>query len=136
MVLEALQKYSMILRLTKSADLSVELLNTVLPLFKLDLSDPVKGYLVNTVNALSAEKGYKNLLEVAKDEEFTNILIDLKNLSDQQGSGEPSPGFTKSSNGSISIDVESIVKCPHCRKPFSLLDAPGLAEKVGYNVQK
>lgn len=129
MLLAAIKKYQTVMRLTKTVDMDVGLLNSLLGMLKINLPDEIKNHAVKVMNSFAEEKGYKNFLEVVKDDEFLAIAANLGADAAKLGI-DLNEAQEDLDNGQDLIAVESIIKCPHCLKVMAISDAPGLRERL------
>jgi hypothetical protein len=135
MIQDAIDSYKLILRFTSVKKVDLDLINEVLGLLGYTINDSIKEHLVDIVNGLSEEKGYSNLLEVAKDPEFLSTVAALQKDASSLGLNVTKiiehkvPTQTAGTLNEDMIEVDSVIKCPHCALPFSILDAPGVRNR-------
>jgi hypothetical protein len=133
MIQDAIESYKLILRFTSVKTVNLQLIDDILGLLGFEIDNTIKSNLVNVVDGLSKEKGYNNLLEVARDPEFLSTVAALQKDASDLGVDALNLIKPKHKKNQILIEQrepdliasDSVIKCPHCTKPFSIADSIG-----------
>lgn len=128
-MLEALKGYTTLLGFLNIKNITAEKLTMVLGMAGFQLNQDFAGIIVEMLKEAQASRQINSLADVLKDEALMNEITSLIAAANEKGGLIQHHADVEVDNSQL-VDVNAIVKCPHCEKPFGLIDAPGLRDHL------
>jgi hypothetical protein len=117
-----LQKFAPFLKFVSGDALSPTLITFILDKLNVRVPDGAIQEVLNVSKGYMKEKGYTSVGALLDDKEFSELLGTITSAYLKGNQGVTKGADSAPVDMSNLVHIESIIKCPHCEAPFSIVD--------------
>lgn len=119
--LDLVSKYKTILSFVRISNITRDKLKSVLSIMGVSINDDVAQIIAETIKNAGEEKNYKNITDLFTDPEIGTQIAEM--VTDIMKSNNEQSVTLSSSPSTDAIQLDSLIKCTHCKKPVHIRSA-------------